>query len=268
MRVSGTPARIVLGGASVDLWRDDDVYAAVRDRLVSHDGPPLAVSSANIDHIHHFGPHGASRSDLDFTDTSPRWVVLLDGAPLVRKAHRLTGVEWPRLAGSDLLGPLLTDAEAVGARVGFLGGTVAMQERLTAVLAHSHPGLKMAGMWAPERAELADPEGARALAHAARMAGVDLLVVGLGKPRQERWIQHHAAESGARVLLAFGASADFLAGSVSRAPEWMQRASAEWLYRLAKEPRRLARRYCLQGPPAMWRLWTDSRLVSDDETTL
>jgi exopolysaccharide biosynthesis WecB/TagA/CpsF family protein len=120
-------------------------------------------------------------------------------------------------------------------------------------------------MWAPERAELTDPEGARALADAVRAAGVDLLVVGLGKPRQEHWIQHHAAASGARVLLAFGASADFLAGEVSRAPRWVQRGSAEWLYRLCKEPHRLGRRYLLQGPPAIWRLWTGSALgpVSD-----
>jgi exopolysaccharide biosynthesis WecB/TagA/CpsF family protein len=265
MTDSGPPARVVLGGTTVDLWRDDDVFAAIRDRLATRQGPPLAISSANLDHIHHFGPRGTSRADLDPTGASPRWAVLLDGAPLVRKAERLTAVTWPRLAGSDLLAPLLADAEALGAPVGFLGGMPAMHERLAAVLATSHPGLKVAGMWAPERAELDDPDGARALARTVRAAGVHLLVVGLGKPRQERWIQRHATESGARVLLAFGASADFLAGMVNRAPEWVQRASVEWLYRLVKEPRRLARRYCLQGPPAMWRLTTDSRLDDGSE---
>lgn len=253
-----TNRRVVLGGAPVDLWRDGDVLAAVRDRLATEEGPPLAVSSANIDHIHHFGTGGANRADLDLTSPSPRWVVLLDGAPLVRRANRLTGVEWPRLAGSDLLTPLLADAESDGASVGFLGGMPAMHDRLATVLTTIFPALKVAGMWAPERAELADPDRARALADAVRVARVDLLVVGLGKPRQERWIQHHAGDCGARVLLAFGASADFLAGEVNRAPGWVQRASAEWLYRLYKEPRRLGRRYLLQGPPAMWRLRTRS----------
>ena len=82
-------------------------------------------------------------------------------------------------------------------------------------------------------------------------AGVDVLVVGLGKPRQELWIDRHGAATGARVLLAFGAAADFLAGSVRRAPKFMQDNGIEWLYRLGVEPRRLARRYLVQGPPAL-----------------
>jgi N-acetylglucosaminyldiphosphoundecaprenol N-acetyl-beta-D-mannosaminyltransferase len=262
MTVARTPTRLVLGGAAVDLRRAEDVLAAVRDRLAVRGGAPLAVSSANLDHIHHFGLHGANRADLDLTAGTPEWLVLLDGAPLVRRAYRLSGVQWPRLAGSDLLAPLIADAESAGVSVGFLGGRPAMHERLAEVLAERHPALKVAGMWAPERAELADPRGALALAHTVRKAGVDLLVVGLGKPRQERWIQHHAATSGARVLLAFGASADFLAGEVSRAPVWVQKASAEWLYRLVMEPRRLGRRYLVQGPPAMWRLRTASGVES------
>ncbi|MDT4989323.1 MAG: hypothetical protein QOI74_3417, partial [Micromonosporaceae bacterium] len=213
-----TPDRVVLGGAAVDLVRDADVVAAVRERLAAPTGPPLAISSANLDHIHHFGLDGASRRDLDLTAGIPRWSVLLDGAPLVRRADRLTGVSWPRLAGSDLLAPLLTEAASAGATVGFLGGVPAMHERLTTVLSQTQPDLKVAGMWAPTRAELADPATAATLVGTVRAAGVDLLVVGLGKPRQERWIQRHAADSGARVLLAFGAAADFLAGEVSRAP--------------------------------------------------
>ena len=97
-----------------------------------------------------------------------------------------------------------------------------------------------------------------ALAGTIRDAHTDLLVVGLGKPRQEEWMQRYAGASGARVLLGFGAAADFLAGKVSRAPGWLRRAGGEWLYRLYKEPRRLFRRYCLEGPPAMWRLRKDS----------
>jgi exopolysaccharide biosynthesis WecB/TagA/CpsF family protein len=256
------PTRIVLGGAAVDLRRKDEVRTAVRERLAARHGPALAISSANIDHIHHFGLHGASRTDLDSGAAVPHWLVLLDGAPLVRRAYRLTGVEWPRLAGSDLLAPLIADAESAGVSVGFLGGMPAMHERLASVLTESYPALKVAGIWAPERAELAEPDTALALAHKVRAAGVDLLVVGLGKPRQERWIQRYAEESGARVLLAFGAAADFLAGEVSRAPVWVQKASAEWLYRLIKEPRRLGRRYLVQGPPAMWRLWMASEIPS------
>ena len=257
------PTRVRLGGTTIDLCGVADVFDAVRARLAADDGPPLAVSSANLDHIHHFGRRGSSHADVDFGAASPRWMVLLDGIPLVGRARRLTGRDWPRLAGSDLLAPLLEDAERIGARVGFLGGRQEMHTKLAVVLAERYPALKVAGMWAPERAVLNDHVGARALAHTAGEALVDLLVVGLGKPRQEMWIQRYGQESGARVLLAFGAAADFVAGEVSRAPVWVQRAGAEWLYRLFKEPRRLGRRYCLQSPAALWHLWNDPALAPE-----
>jgi exopolysaccharide biosynthesis WecB/TagA/CpsF family protein len=123
------------------------------------------------------------------------------------------------------------------------------------------PSLKVNGYWAPSRADLLDPVRAQGLARGVRAAGVDLLVVGLGKPRQEAWIQRYALQSGARVLLAFGAATDFLAGTVARAPEWARNAGVEWLYRFTREPRRLARRYWVQGPPALWHLRTASRIL-------
>jgi N-acetylglucosaminyldiphosphoundecaprenol N-acetyl-beta-D-mannosaminyltransferase len=251
--------RVVLGGVVVDLKRRDDVITAVCERIYET-GPrvrPLAIASANLDHVHHFGTGGISRPDLDPADHDLDWLVLLDGVPLVRRAGRLTGEPWPQLAGSDLLPPLLLAAESVGARTGFLGGTPAMHERLRAVLAENYPELPIAGVWSPDPRDLHGPPAA-ALATAVHAAQVDLLVVGLGKPRQERWISRYAGASGARVLLAFGAAMDFLAGTTSRAPGWMRRTGFEWTYRLLREPRRLARRYCVQGPTALWRLWTDS----------
>lgn len=259
-------SRVVLGGAPVDLCHREDVLSAVARRL--HDRgshPPLAIGSANLDHVHHFGRGGRAAADIDVSGTAPQWLMLLDGAPMVRRARQLSGRSWPLLAGSDLLGPLLEVAQDNGSRVGFLGGTPQLHDRLRPVLADRYPELTVAGYWAPDRAELGDPDAAKALAAGVRDANVDLLMVGLGKPRQERWIQTHAVDSGARVLLAFGAAADFLAGTVSRAPGWVRRGGVEWMYRFAREPRRLARRYCVQGPPAMWRLWTASRIEKGND---
>lgn len=272
----GAPAgrRIILGGTPVDLMVADELLAVVRERLAAGasggagagDVAPLAIGSANLDHIHHFGPGGASRDDLDAAGASPAWLVLLDGAPLVRRAAALTGTRWPLLAGSDMLPGLLAVAEETGAGTGFLGGTSEMHDRLRSVLSGRFPGLRITGTWAPERREFADPQAAAGIADAVRASGTDLLVVGLGKPRQERWIQRYAERSGARVLLAFGASADFLAGTATRAPAGFRRYGLEWLYRLLREPRRLARRYCLQGPPALWRLRTASQVPAPAAT--
>ena len=104
-------------------------------------------------------------------------------------------------------------------------------------------------MWSPDRNEL-DTDSA-AIAEAIRAAGTDILVVSLGKPRQEKWVTEFGRATRARLLLPFGASVDFLAGTRRRAPDWMQRFGLEWLYRLSREPRRLARRYLIQGPPAL-----------------
>lgn len=242
---------MVIGGCDVHLATEESVLSAVSRAAARRDGPCLAIASANLDHVHHFGSGGASR-DLAMQDTAElTWLTLLDGAPLVACARRATGTQWPRLAGSDLLMPLLRRADQEGARVGFLGGMPPMLDLLRERLERELPQLKLVGMWSPSREELSDPAASRELAQKVAREGADILVVGLGKPRQEQWIQSFGPATGARALLAFGASADFLAGTVSRAPTWMRDHGVEWAYRLAVEPRRLARRYLRQGPPAL-----------------
>jgi len=270
--------RVLLGGTPVDLFDTDDAVDAILGHARAPHPWPLGVMSANLDHIHHFGYQGTSAlvpfvwahpdagdpfpgtyvaavhaetvPERDATRPSVRWVNLLDGAPLVRHATHLTGRSWPRLAGSDLIGPLLDGAEAAGIRVGFFGGMPDVLDVLARRLADDRPGLPVAGLWSPERGDLDDPERSRAWAERIRAAGTQLLVVGLGKPRQERWIVEHGPETGASVLLAFGAVVDFLAGAVQRAPEIVRDHGMEWAWRLALEPRRLARRYLVEGPPA------------------
>lgn len=81
-----------------------------------------------------------------------------------------------------------------------------------------------------------------------KASGARILVVAMGNPRQELWLDRHLADTGARLGVAVGAFLDFAAGKVSRAPEWMRKAGIEWLYRLGLEPRRLFARYVLGNP--------------------
>ena len=84
-------------------------------------------------------------------------------------------------------------------------------------------------------------------------SGATVLAVGVGAPKQEKWImRHRPLMPGVRVFMAIGATIDFEAGNVPRAPKWMSRAGLEWLYRLLREPRRLWRRYLLENPPFLW----------------
>jgi len=241
--------RAVIGGQPVDLLQREQLTAAVCEALAGA-RDPLLLASANLDHIYRF--HG--EADLFERRAPGHWLVLLDGMPLVWAARRLTGVAWDRLAGSDYLPELLALAEARGARVGFLGGTDGLREPLAVALRERWPDLRVTGHWTPSRAAVLNPAASHMLACDIREAGTDVLVVGLGKPRQEQWMARHASQTGARVTAAFGAAAEFVAGTQRRAPAAMSAAGAEWLYRLAREPRRLARRYLAEGPVALARV--------------
>jgi exopolysaccharide biosynthesis WecB/TagA/CpsF family protein len=129
-----------------------------------------------------------------------------------------------------------------------------MHRTLAAVLQRHLPRLRVAGFWAPERSVVDDPVASAELARSIGRTEVDVLVVGLGKPRQEKWIAHHARRTNARVCLAFGAAPEFLAGTASRAPRAVQVLCGEWLYRLLLEPRRLWRRYLVEGPRAIFEI--------------
>ncbi|MFD5807616.1 WecB/TagA/CpsF family glycosyltransferase [Rhodococcus aetherivorans] len=248
---------MVVDAVPIDLVDRELAMALIVDALRLPD--PLAVASANLDHLHHF------ERDSFWTDRPPavsigdpsrglRWLTLLDGVPLVRKAEALSGRPWPKLSGSDLIWPILEYAAKHGTRVGFLGGTAETHEQLRKTLRMRLPALQVAGTWAPARSEILDSRTSAGIAADIRSAEVEILIVGLGKPLQENWIARFGPDTGARVLLAFGAVVDFLAGRVSRAPRWMADHGFEWTWRLMLEPRRLSRRYLVHDPPELLRL--------------
>ncbi|WP_285243458.1 WecB/TagA/CpsF family glycosyltransferase [Pseudarthrobacter sp. fls2-241-R2A-127] len=243
---------VTLGGVRVDLMSRGDALSAIMERAAGTANIPLGVLSANLDHVNHFGT--GSRWEETLGIPQLEWLTLLDGAPLVAKAEELTGQRWPRLAGSDLIGQILDDAAAQGRSVGFLGGSPETQQLVATRLEAELPALHVAGWWAPPRQVLADAAAVTALCADIHAAGVDILVVCLGKPRQELWIGEYGALTGAKVLLAFGAVIDFLAGQVRRAPAQVSKMGLEWAWRLAMEPRRLAKRYIVEGPEAYLKL--------------
>ncbi len=252
--------QLLMGGVQVDAGSEQEVMDLYRAALRG-EGRPLAIESANLDHLHWYpsGSHDRSAGSVGDGSGGLRWLTLMDGAPFVLTAKRVTGVTYPRLTGASLLEPQLRVAAEEGASVGFLGGMPDMHVRLREELGRRLPDLRIAGTWAPERADITSPEGAARWAETVREAGADVVVVGLGKPRQEDWIRDHGIASGARALLAYGAAADFIAGTVQRAPQFYQDNHLEWAYRLSREPKRLARRYLLQGPPSLARLVTHTR---------
>ncbi|QAY59984.1 glycosyltransferase [Microbacterium protaetiae] len=244
----GAIPAVDIAGIPVHLVSEEDAIDTIMAATRTEARRPLAVASINLDHIHHFARHGQHTPLAALR--GPEWFNLVDGAPIAAQVTRVSGVDYPRLAGSDLIEPILTRAAADHLSIGVVGGSTEVTGLLTDRLSRDWPTIRFAGHWAPDRSALADAAAQQQLAAEIRAARVDILLVCLGKPRQEQWIEQYGLLSGARVLLAFGAVVDFLAGRVSRAPRWVVRMGFEWAWRLLLEPRRLAKRYLVQGPPA------------------
>lgn len=241
-------ARILIGATPVDRYTEDQVVEMIRTRVGEDNRRPLSVVSVNLDHLHHFEREG---SEIAAAGSGLDWVMVADGAPIAWRGGRLSKQPWPRVTGADLLPDIVSMCERETITIGFLGGLPDVHDNLTVKFTNRYPALKVAGFWAPPRSVIESAEQSAALAREVRETGVEVLVVGLGKPRQELWIEDFGLATGAKVLLPFGASADFLAGVVDRAPKVLRNNGFEWLFRLWQEPRRLARRYLVQGPFAL-----------------
>ncbi len=172
--------------------------------------------------------------------------VFPDGMPLVWALRMLGASKAQRVYGPDFTVAMLAAAEDAGVSVGFYGGSQAVLDTLVRVVRQRHPRLKLAYFESPPFRALAPDEDAAVLDRIAA-SGTQFLFVGLGCPKQERWIVEHTGKVPA-VLFAVGAAFDFIAGSKRQAPRWMMRSGFEWLFRMATEPRRLAMRYLKHNP--------------------
>jgi N-acetylglucosaminyldiphosphoundecaprenol N-acetyl-beta-D-mannosaminyltransferase len=180
-------------------------------------------------------------------------LVLCDGTPLVW-ASRLLGNPLPeRVAGSDLVPLLIRIAVEKNYRLFFLGASPEANAQAVARLKTLHPTLHIAGYSPPFKPliEMDHEEIKRRILD----ARPDLLLVAFGCPKQEKWIAMHYRSLGVPVTIGVGATIDFLAGHMERAPLWMQRTGTEWIFRLLQEPRRLFRRYLAD-------LWHFSRVMA------
>jgi N-acetylglucosaminyldiphosphoundecaprenol N-acetyl-beta-D-mannosaminyltransferase len=173
-------------------------------------------------------------------------LVTPDGMPLVWGLRLLGAGAATRVYGPDLTPVVCRLAAEHGVPVGFYGGTEDVLEELTTKLRERFPGLKVVYRASPPFRPLTPNEQRRTVEDLDR-SGARILFVGLGTPKQERWMAAHRKEVRA-VMLGVGAAFDFLAGRKRQAPRLVQRLGLEWLYRLVHEPRRLWRRYLYRNP--------------------
>jgi N-acetylglucosaminyldiphosphoundecaprenol N-acetyl-beta-D-mannosaminyltransferase len=172
-------------------------------------------------------------------------LVTPDGMPLVWGLRLLGVPEASRVYGPDLTLWVCEEAARRGIPVGFYGGQDEVLDDLEATLSRRWPGLRVAYRWSPPYRALTAEEEARVAEDLGR-SGARVLFVGLGTPKQERWMADHRDLP--MVMIGVGAAFDFLSGRKRQAPRALQGLGLEWLYRMAHEPRRLWRRYLYRNP--------------------
>ncbi len=168
-------------------------------------------------------------------------MVVPDGMPLVWMLRKMGYPDQERVSGPDLMIWLLQTAAEQGVPVGFLGSTENVLNRLREHLMHRFPALKIAYSYSPPFRPLTTQEDEK-ITEEINASSTRILFLGLGCPKQERWIAAHKGRVRA-VMLGVGAAFDFHAGVKARAPIWMQRVGLEWFFRLITEPQRLWYRY-------------------------
>lgn len=164
-----------------------------------------------------------------------------DGAPIAWALRKLGFPAQERINGPDLMWRYLREAERLGQTVFFYGSTEDTLAKLRASIAREFPGLAVAGMHSPPFRQLTATEDA-AEVETINRSGAHVVFVGLGCPKQEKWMAAHRGRINA-VMIGVGAAFDYHSGTVRRAPLWWQHNGLEWLYRLVSDPRRLLKRY-------------------------
>ncbi len=178
-------------------------------------------------------------------------ITVPDGMPIVWAANVL-GEHLPnRVYGPELMRRYCDRSAETGHRVWLYGGRdQGALVQLALNLRRHHPGIRIVGGYSPPFRSLTDDEDA-AIAQQINDARPDVLWVGIGVPKQERWMVQMRERLDVPVMCAVGAAFDFHAGRVSQAPRWMQERGLEWTYRIAQEPRRLLPRYLYTNPHFM-----------------
>ena len=170
-------------------------------------------------------------------------LVLVDGQPLVWVAKLYRRPVKEKVSGSDLSLSLCRMAAERGYTMFILGGKEGVADQAKAKMEAQYPGLQVVGTCAPPLGFEKDEAELAKVRQAISAVSPDIVLCCLGCPKQEKWIDANWRDIDARVFLCAGATVDFLAGNVKRAPAWVSRIGMEWFYRFLMEPRRLFKRY-------------------------
>lgn len=229
---------VSIGGLHFSHFTLNQVLGKIEDQIASSNGSGKIISTVNSDILL------MTHKDSKFRDwINDSWIITADGMPIIWISHLLGNPLPERVTGADLTFEICMQATRRGFIPYFLGAGPGVAERAKERIENLAPGLRVAGYYSPTSEELSCSESSKALVERINQSGANILLVALGAPKQESWIAQHKNELTVAVVIGVGASIDFLAGAIPRAPMWIRSLGFEWAYRLSREPRRLCKRY-------------------------
>lgn len=212
------------------------------------------VVTPNVDHIVRI------ENDKEFREIyNNANLVLTDGQPLIwiSKLYKKPIVE--KVSGSDLFPKVCEMAARRGYKLFFLGAEEGVADIASEKLRKKHQGIQIVGTYSPKFGFEKDENEIRKMLSIVKKANPDILILALGTPKQEKFYYKYRNELDVPMMLAIGASIDFIAGKVKRAPKWMSNHGLEWLFRFCKEPKRMFTRYFIVDTKIIGLLWKYKR---------
>ena len=239
-------SRINLCGTDIDTFSFEEVVSTVVAH-VHHSPTPGYVVTPNAAHI------VTLQEDTYFKEIyRDAFLVVPDGVPLLWAAKVLNKSLPERVNGTDLFERLCEVSSKAGFKVFLLGGRPGAAAAAAAILQKRYPNLKIAGTYCPTYGFENDLEELAIISSTIKAAAPDILFVGLGAPKQEKWIYKNYKELNIPISIGIGVSFELVSGMVKRAPRIMQSLGLEWFFRLLMEPRRLWKRYVVGNVVFVW----------------
>lgn len=231
-------ARMRFMNTEIDNLTMDETLQAI-DQLIQEDRNAYVVTP-NVDHIVQLETNKElqdvyANASLILTDGKPLlWIAKWYGTPIKEK-----------ISGSDLFPLLCERAAQRGYKMFFLGAAEGVAAKAAENLKKRFEGLQVVGTYSPSFGFENKPDEMKKIKQMIQGTAPDILIVGLGCPKQEKFMYYHCKELGVPISFGLGASFDFEAGNIKRAPRWMANHGLEWLFRITQDPKRMARRYLI-----------------------
>lgn len=238
--------KITIADVEIDKYSFNEVVERIVNYALVGEIPQYVVTP-NAQHIL------TLQNDAHFREIySKAFLVVPDGVPILWAASFLQTPLKGRVTGIDLFEKLCEIAASTELKIFLLGGRPGAAENAAEVLQARHSGLKIVGTYCPPYGFESNPVELESINAKIFATAPHILFVGLGAPKQEKWIYANYQQLNVPVSIGIGVSFELVSGMVKRAPAWMQKSGLEWLFRLMVEPGRLWKRYILGNPTFIW----------------